>query len=113
LSHPQPQIALREKQSTNSPSTVSQSSLVLAKPIPVVVVRAGTLQDGTAMGLDQSAGGVGHVDLRIESSVCCSCDGRTNGQGCESHMGNSRRGDHRDCRYVLVFAARALLDGLL
>ena len=63
----------------NLPPTVSQPSLVFAEPIPIVIIRAGTLQDGTAVGLDQSAGGVGHVDFGVESCIRCSCDGRTDG----------------------------------
>lgn len=80
----------------NLPPTVSQPSLILAEPIPIIVVRAGTLENRTAMSLDQSARGVGHVEFRVESCFRCFRQRRANGQGREGHL-DKVRSDHYRC----------------
>jgi hypothetical protein len=53
------------------PATVRQPSLVLAKPIPILIIRTGTAQDGSAMCLYKGTRSIGQIDLRIESSIRC------------------------------------------
>jgi hypothetical protein len=45
-------LGVQREAINNLPPTVSQPSLVFTKPVPIVVVRAGTLENRTAMSLD-------------------------------------------------------------
>ena len=62
------------------PATVGQVSLVLAKPVPILITRTGAAQDSSAMCLYKSAGSIRQIDLRIKSSIRCTDKRNANSQ---------------------------------